>query len=53
MYTLIDLRGEFLERDGINKCSECMWFDPAYDQCRLYGTVRADDLACMEFQLAD
>lgn len=42
-----------LEREGINRCRECIWFDPAYDQCRFYGTVRADDLACIEFQPAD
>lgn len=37
----------------VNNCRECEWFDPAYDKCRFYGTVRADDLACAEFQLID
>jgi hypothetical protein len=34
-------------------CKECTWFDPAYDQCCFYGLVRADDIACIEFQFAD
>ncbi|MCX9028477.1 MAG: hypothetical protein OIN86_09900 [Candidatus Methanoperedens sp.] len=42
-----------MDRDGVNRCGACMWFDPAYDKCRFYGTVRADDVACMEFQPTD
>ncbi|MFZ3060111.1 MAG: hypothetical protein WA102_10285 [Candidatus Methanoperedens sp.] len=34
-------------------CKGCMWFNPADDQCRFYGLVRADSAACENFQPAD
>jgi hypothetical protein len=42
-----------LEMPDNNRCRECMWFDPAYDQCPFFGTVRADDAACENFQPAE
>jgi len=27
-----------------------MWYDPAYDQCYFNGTVRIDDIACVNFE---
>ncbi len=37
-------------KEYADRCIECALFDPVYDQCRLFGTVRADDMACVEFQ---
>ncbi len=36
-----------------NKCRGCLWFDPVYDECPFYGRVKADDLACENFQSVD
>ena len=33
-----------------NRCSECKWFDPVYDNCYLFGAARVDDFACESFQ---
>ncbi len=50
VYALNKSRVDFLDRDSIERCRECMWFDPAYDQCPFCGAVRVDDQACVEFQ---
>ncbi len=33
-----------------NRCRECLSFDPAKDECRFYGLVMPDDMACENYQ---
>jgi len=39
-----------LDIEYVILCRECLWYDPAYDQCYFKGTVRIDDIACEYFE---
>ncbi len=44
---------ESLDSEYDNRCGECRWFDPAYDQCCFFGATRVDDIVCGNFKYAE
>jgi hypothetical protein len=44
---------ESLDTEYDNRCRGCLSFDPAKDECRFYGLVMPDDIACENYQPAE